>query len=86
MVLSVGNTQKESTRLTLYPNPVSNELHILENFPQASYSIISTDGKLIRHGILNAQHQISIESISKGSYFLILETNGQTISRTFQKL
>jgi hypothetical protein len=83
--LSVGHIQKEKSNLTLYPNPASNELHILEDFQQAAYSILSTDGKLIQHGILNDQNRISIESIAKGGYFLILEPNGQTISRMFHK-
>lgn len=83
--LSVGHIQKEKSNLTLYPNPASHELHILEDFQQAAYSILSTDGKLIQHGILHDQNRISIESIAKGGYFLILETNGQTISRMFHK-
>jgi hypothetical protein len=83
--LSIGHIQKEKSKLTLYPNPASNELHILEDFQQVAYSILSTDGKLMQHGILNDQNLISIEFIAKGAYFLILETNGQTISRMFHK-
>lgn len=85
MPQAVENINKEKAVLRFYPNPVNDKLHFVDKYNNASYSILSTDGKVIHHGIIDNSNSISTESLSNGSYILILETSDNTSSSIFMK-
>lgn len=85
MPQAVENINKEKVVLRFYPNPVNDKLHFVDKYNNASYSILSTDGKVIQHGIIDNTNSISTESLAKGSYIIILETSDNTSSSIFMK-
>lgn len=76
------------TKLSVYPNPVTDILSIdLDQSTTLSYRIISLDGKLIMAGTLtnNLTHNINIESLREGLYFIEL-TDLATMVRVTESL
>ncbi len=68
----------------VYPNPAKSTITIQTQEIINSYSIISSDGKLITSG--NVLNQIDVSTFETGLYYLILELqNGQTINTKFNK-
>ncbi|MBQ6269317.1 MAG: T9SS type A sorting domain-containing protein, partial [Bacteroidetes bacterium] len=72
--ISIKNAPEESivenTKLSIYPNPASNILHINnDNLLGAEYEIYDISGKLIIKDINNTK-TINIETLSTGSYSL----------------
>jgi len=68
----IGQIEYDDLTLKIYPNPVGEILRI-ENVSNQKYNfrILNTYGQLIQNG--NCLDEISVESLKKGSYFLILE-------------
>jgi hypothetical protein len=81
----VEHVTKEKTTLRIYPNPVKDNLYFVENYKHATYTVLSTDGKLLLHGMLDNNNSISTKTLSHGSYILMLETNDDTSSTIFMK-
>ena len=66
---------EENTKLSVYPNPVSNILHINNNnLLGEEYEIYDMSGKLIIKGINNT-NEINIETLMTGSYSLKIKNN-----------
>ncbi|MBQ6269828.1 MAG: Omp28-related outer membrane protein [Bacteroidetes bacterium] len=70
--ISIKNAPEESivenTKLSIYPNPASNILHINnDNLLGEEYKIYDMSGKLIINGINNT-NEINIENLSIGTY------------------
>jgi hypothetical protein len=71
------------TKITIYPNPVNNELNI--SIPdrlnaQLSYRLYDASGRTILTGKLEpTENVISLEEVSKGLYFLNLSEENQSI-------
>ncbi len=64
---------KKDNRLTIYPNPVEDILHIQENVAGSKYSIMSSEGKFVQSGIFDKSHRINIQQLNTGVYFLLCE-------------
>ncbi|MDD2986790.1 putative Ig domain-containing protein, partial [Flavobacterium sp.] len=71
-VMSIDEIKKPA--FVLYPNPFEQVLHIKHNFDYVNYTLYSTDGKLIRKGILEGQ-QILMPDLPSGMYLLQLESD-----------
>jgi len=81
--------------LKLYPNPVSDLMHLnfyLEKKSDVSVSIISTDGKaqtqLMSKTLNEGNHQLDFDLSDKlepGIYFLLLNINGKKTVKKFYK-
>ncbi len=69
---------KEKTELISYPNPVSNNLYLNISCKSCEYKIISSNGELIKHGLLQGR-SINCSDLSSGLYFIIVYNN-KTIS------
>jgi hypothetical protein len=69
-VLSIDEIKKSS--FVLYPNPFENILNIKHSFDRVTYTLYSTDGKLIRKGLLESS-QIIMPELPSGMYLLQLE-------------
>jgi subtilisin family serine protease len=71
--------------VTLYPNPVSNQLFIeveSEELVDVSYQIFDVTGKVIKTAALKASQQIDVSNWSNGVYFVRI--NGKDENRTLK--
>jgi hypothetical protein len=60
---------------TVYPNPIVDNLTIDQNGGKVSYSIYDLSGKQVQAGLLQSTKQnLSLAYLSKGNYFLYIET------------
>lgn len=84
-VISITNTQLSDIALTLYPNPVVNNLTI-EN-GEGTATVYSADGKLISQvKILDKKYNLNVSDLAEGIYVLtVRRANGQTVSSQFVK-
>ena len=76
--------------VNIFPNPSRGFLNITVNGSQSKdikYTIMNTLGKIIyqQNGV-SKRHQINIENLSSGNYFLILEQDNYLTSKEFVKL
>lgn len=83
--LAASEFTKKANTFAIYPNPTHNILKLNPPQPGARYSILSTDGKLIRDGFLNESNQIETGALAAGTYLLILDTDNTTSSQMFIK-
>ena len=76
--------------LSIYPNPATNVVNVefsTENPENITFNIVDLTGKLIyteqvNHQGGNLKHQFAVSNLSKGFYFLRIETNtGKTIRK-----
>jgi len=73
-VLGVSRTSsvENDLKLTIYPNPVSNELHVIGDLEgDEIYQLIGADGKLMQAGKL--VETINVNMIPEGFYILRVE-------------
>lgn len=70
--------------ISLYPNPVKNELHIdMDMVTELSVNIFDVSGKLVLTEIIQDQrHTINLKSLSKGMYFVDIKSAEKT--KTFK--
>jgi hypothetical protein len=72
--------------LGLFPNPTSAYFNLL--FPentQGSYQVFSYNGQLMTEGnVLKKELRVDVSNWSGGSYFVLVQHQGGTITRTFQ--
>ena len=66
---------QQSEAYSIYPNPVSSELHIeaVNNFEKVKYTIVDALGKIVLEGIYDFNSAIDVSSIAKGVYIIQLE-------------
>jgi hypothetical protein len=72
----------------LYPNPASNELHILVDGSQLTNVLVrSVNGQVIMNDNTNGvSYNSNISHLSAGIYFVEVETaNGKTIHKLIKK-
>jgi hypothetical protein len=75
-VLGVSGTVsiEKVLKLTIYPNPVSNELHVIGDLEgNEIYQLIGADGKVMQAGKLGPT--INVHTLPKGFYILSVENN-----------
>ena len=74
--LTILNIDKQDLKkVAVYPNPIqSNELLTIEF--SGNYSIINNLGQMVQNGKVE-NHQINLDDVPKGSYFLVLENGNQ---------
>jgi len=82
--------EKKITTLTVYPNPVQNELHFqTSGDATAVLQMIDATGKLIRNEYLELRGTmtttLNVSNLSKGMYYLILNKQGKLMSAKFIK-
>ena len=74
--------QERNASLRLYPNPVSNMLHLEGDFENGQVSLFDLTGRIVYQG--EYQHEISVNNLHDGLYFVqIITTEGQVINQKF---
>jgi len=84
------------TSISVYPNPVKNDLIVEINTTKISnvvnsYSIYSLEGNLVAKNVLNnskglSKDSIDVSGLSNGMYFIELKVNGNALTRKFIKI
>lgn len=77
------NETSESSELSIYPNPVTNILHVKHTFSnKITYKIVSITGQQIKAGMItNSEEQIHVSSLSEGIYFLQFYDNHKLLGQ-----
>jgi len=76
----------EIPSITIYPNPVQDELKI-ENgeLKIKNVQIFDLSGKIILHSQLSILHSISVANMPQGIYFIRIETDRGIVTKKFIK-
>jgi pectate lyase len=74
----------ESAKLTLYPNPVSIELNIDSDKPIQKVEVYNLSGALVNSQQGNS-NTVNMSSLSNGSYFVKVHTEGSVTSKIIIK-
>lgn len=72
-------------KLTVFPNPTNGILTVAGTNGAVSFNVYSTDGRLVKTGMLNAEAQLSIEELNSGLYLLQLNCEGRTETKKIFK-
>ncbi len=72
-----------SDNISIYPNPVDEELNI-KCSEKANYEIIDVTGKIICSGMINSNMtKINLQNESSGYYIIKVKTNNEIINKSF---
>ncbi len=75
---STGNCERIETKFALYPNPTRGIL-FLEAAKGSDYRITNSTGKIVSQGKVNSdKQQIDLSSLTKGIYFLEINSIGKS--------
>ena len=85
-LLPLAVADNNYTKFSVFPNPVNQELYVSGASPAelVHYHIYAVDGKLMLKGEVT-NGQILCDQLSKGLYFLQLESNGKTETKKIIK-
>ena len=75
-----------NSNLSLYPNPVSDNLNIINLSGTSIVEILNVTGKVIyTERVNNSTHSINTEDLVKGLYFVRINRGGEITSHKFIK-
>ena len=86
--LSLVEFQNETTKLKVYPNPVSNLLYveIPSQYDTANVKLYDILGKkVLEKTVYSTQKKINVSNLSKGVYLAKIEANGLSITKKIIK-
>ena len=75
-ILGVGETEGN---ISIYPNPVKNTLYIKGGNAEYSYVLYNGMGQMVANGTATGTQQIDCSEMSKGIYFLHLNTGAKAM-------
>lgn len=78
---ALGITENELSRITFYPNPVSDVLNISENVDKIE--IIDQNGKRVK--TIHNQNTIDLKNLTSGMYYLKISNGKKTETKKFIK-
>jgi len=72
-------SHQQSGAYSVYPNPVSSELHIqaINKFETVKYTIVEAQGKVVLEGIYEFNSTIDVSSLVKGVYIIQLDNRAK---------
>lgn len=74
----------EALRLSLYPNPVTHEVSVLnETAAESMYTVVDASGTKIKQGVI--ENAINVAELSSGFYVLMVQDSERTRSAKFYK-
>lgn len=79
-----SNESFEDVQVSLYPNPVQNNLYFISETNFESYQVVDLTGKILQKGNLSVQN-ISVASLPKGLFFMQLENQNVQTTLKFMK-
>lgn len=85
--LSVNDLVKQNSNFNLYPVPAKDELHVKsEIFTNATAKILELSGRVVDVQQNIGNKPVSTSHLPTGTYILMLDENGKTGYKKFQKL
>lgn len=81
--MSVSNLEEEP--ISLFPNPVIDDLFISKGYENNSFLILNANGQLIKKGIL-VNNKINLKELNVGIYYLQVNSNNGNNSYKFVKI
>ena len=75
----LSNQDVQKSRTSIYPNPASDLVQIKSDQEFDSFAIYNVSGQQILSKQLNSEQRIDVSTLTKGMYFLKLNSNGQEI-------
>lgn len=76
---------KTENKITIYPNPASNYVSILNIDRNIEYKILDNTGKNIKQGRISGSSKIDIKNFAKGIYFIELKNYNVKTTKTIIK-
>lgn len=85
--VGINESTITAPEITLYPNPVIDELMIISDKKITSYSVYNLIGSVVSEGSANStQKNISVQNLKSGYYLIMVETeNGARVTKKFIK-
>ncbi len=81
----VSNTDYVNPTINIFPNPVSDVLHVQLPFNNVyTYSIFDSTGRLVTRNTNNTT-TCDVQHLSPGLYILVIQQNGDKMTSTFNK-
>lgn len=74
-----------ASKIQVFPNPTTDQLHIGGNTADASYKVVNILGKVVKEGSLD-ENTISVSDLPKGKYILMLLTQQTVQTTSFVKI
>ena len=84
IITSIEEAEKGS-RITVYPNPSTNNISITNVNQPIEFRILDINGKLIEKGVLQVSSEIRIKELPNGIYFIELQNENIRIIRKIIK-
>lgn len=82
----IDELEKESSTLSIYPNPVDEELRVsFDKEGTFDLRVLDINGKTVYRTKFNLSRSLNIESLESGIYFLEIETGSNVITKKFIK-
>ena len=78
--ISADKKDKNPNRLIIYPNPITEFVHLNLNEKVSHIKIFDTSGRLIKTLSGEKDNIYSISSISRGSYILVVKTQSDVLN------
>ncbi|MFK5855802.1 MAG: PKD domain-containing protein [Bacteroidota bacterium] len=82
ILIPVGTSENPSSIITVYPNPVTNNLHIIfPDLKKREIELKNIDGKIVIQAVSFKKHEVlDLHELSQGVYALIINVDGETAS------
>ena len=78
VIADLTELEELAGEFSIYPNPVNDMLHISFGDAQFSYALYNGMGQVVASGIANGNHELNVNGMQKGVYFLRLTAGTQT--------
>jgi hypothetical protein len=88
LVTLSSNEYEYTTGLEIFPNPTSEILNINAQTPISKVSLYDLNGRLLKEEQINGnlmQHQLDVQNLSNGIYFVEIDSGEKSVSKKFVK-
>ena len=80
---SLGIVSNTNSSIEMYPNPVSDILHIGSSYPVNSMLLYSPEGKLVKE---SHSSRMAVRDLPKGIYFVVVKIEGSVFTKKIIKI
>ncbi|MBR1512710.1 MAG: T9SS type A sorting domain-containing protein [Bacteroidales bacterium] len=78
VIADLTDVEEMNDEFSIYPNPVNDMLHISFGNAEFSYAMYNGMGQMVANGTASGNHEINVNGMQKGVYFLRLTAGTQT--------
>ncbi|MEL7002559.1 MAG: T9SS type A sorting domain-containing protein, partial [Bacteroidota bacterium] len=82
----IADLSDDELSIKMYPNPVVDQLQIeLKGYGVGNYSIISSNGQVVREGQIDGKAEVDMSPLSSGYYIINIDHDEGTIREKIMK-